>query len=179
MTQLRTLTFLLTPDDAPAMAAAVRESQASVGKWMSWAHAGYSEAEALAWVAMCDASRLDNSAHEFGIFRLDDLGFVGVAGLNQFNRLNGFCNLGYWVRASAQRQGAASAAIGALAGYAFERLNQGRVEIVVADGNLPSLAAARRAGATHECLARNRLKLHGETVAAHILSLVPDTVSRV
>lgn len=189
MTQLRSTTFLLrplTPADAPAMAAAVRESGASVGKWMSWAHADYSEAEALDWVAFCEASRADDSAHEFGIFRSDGLGaslglgpsFVGVAGLNQFNRVNGFCNLGYWVRASAQRQGAALAAIGLLADYAFDRLAQTRVEIVVAAGNAPSLAAARKAGAVYECLARNRLRLHGKAVDAHLLSLLPHASSQ-
>jgi RimJ/RimL family protein N-acetyltransferase len=175
MIQLRSAAFLLrplTPADAPAMAAAVRESQASVGKWMSWAHPAYADADALDWVAFCEASRLDGSAHEFGIFRHADASFVGVAGLNQFNRLNGFCNLGYWVRAAAQRQGAALAAIGLLADYAFTRLEQSRVEIVVAKGNQASLGAALKAGAVHECLARKRLRLHGQAVDAHVLSLV-------
>nr|WP_314541680.1 GNAT family N-acetyltransferase [uncultured Massilia sp.] len=181
MPQLRAAAFLLRPlttADAPAMAAGVRESQATVGKWMSWAHPGYNEADALGWVAMCEASRADGSAHEFGIFRSDGKTFVGVAGLNQFNRLNGFCNLGYWVRASAQRQGAALAAVGALAEYAFRQLDQSRVEIVVADGNLPSLTLAQKAGAVYECLARNRLRLHGDTVSAHVLSLVPGDKPR-
>lgn len=165
----------LVPADAPAMAAAVRESMTSLGPWMPWAHAAYDDADALAWIAFCDAARADGSAHEFGIFRRDGRGYVGAAGLNQFNRLHGFCNLGYWVRTSAQRQGAALAAVRALARVAFDRLGQTRVEIVVADGNLPSLAVARKAGAVHECLARNRLNLHGRPVAAHVLSLVPDS----
>ena len=201
----------LVPPDAPAMAAAVRESMASLGPWMPWAHTDYDEAMALDWIAGCASARADGSAHEFGIFRRrdatvgggeraagripghgadgapgnngdsdgstssdDGLDYVGNAGLNQFNRAHHFCNLGYWVRASAQRQGAGLAAIRALACFAFEALGQARVEIVVADGNLPSLALARRAGAVHECLARNRLTLHGRPVAAHVLSLVPD-----
>jgi RimJ/RimL family protein N-acetyltransferase len=169
----------LVPDDAPAMAAAVRESMASLGPWMPWAHATYDEADALAWIAHCDAARADTSAHEFGIFTPDGLNYVGAAGLNRFNRLHGFCNLGYWVRASAQGQGAALAAIRALSRLAFQRLGQSRVEIVVADGNLPSLGVARKAGAVHECLARNRLNLHGRPVAAHVLSLVPDSPASV
>lgn len=178
----------LVPTDAPAMAAAVRESMASLGPWMPWAHAGYDEAEARDWIAGCSAARVDGSAYEFGIFRrrgaggsaadsgdasAEALDYVGAAGLNQFNRAHNFCNLGYWVRASAQRQGAGRAAIQALTRFAFDQLGLARVEIVVADGNLPSLALARRAGAVHECLARNRLMLHGRPVAAHVLSLVP------
>jgi len=182
----------LVPTDARAMAAAVRASLASLAPWMPWAHAAYDEAEARGWIAGCDAARADGSAYEFGIFRrrgagesttdsgdasADALDYVGAAGLNQFNRAHNFCNLGYWVRASAQRQGAGLAAIRALTRFAFDGLGLARVEIVVADGNLPSLALARRAGAVHECLARNRLTLHGRPVAAHVLSLVPEAAS--
>jgi len=160
--------------DAPAMAAAVRESLPHLGPWMTWAHARYDDTDAVAWIDACAAARADGNAHEFGIFARNGHDYVGAAGLNQFNRVNRFCNLGYWVRASAQRQGAGLAAIRALAAFAFDRLGQARVEIVVADGNLPSLALARKAGALHECVARNRLSLHGRSVAAHVLSLVPD-----
>lgn len=94
--------------------------------------------------------------------------------MNQFNTLHAFCNLGYWVRASRQRQGAALAAVGLLARYAFEELELSRVEIVVAEGNAASIGLARKAGAVHECLARNRLLLRGAPVGAHVFSLVPD-----
>jgi RimJ/RimL family protein N-acetyltransferase len=180
MTQLHTGPFLLRPftaADAPAFAEAVRESMSTVGQWMNWAHAGYTEAEALSWFAWCDAAREAGSAHEFGIFLDDGRSLVGGAGLNQFNTVNAFCNLGYWVRASRQKQGAASAAADALTRYAFATLQQSRVEIVVADGNLPSLGVARKAGAVHECVARNRLQLRGAAVDAHVLSLVPDQQS--
>ncbi|MGO4477095.1 GNAT family N-acetyltransferase [Massilia sp. 2TAF26] len=177
MNQLHTGHFLLRPfaaADASSFAEAVRESMASVGQWMSWAHAGYTKDEALSWFDFCDGSRAAGSAHEFGIFLEDDRTLVGGAGLNQFNTVNGFCNLGYWVRASQQRRGAALAAVHLLARHAFDALKLSRVEIVIADGNLPSLAVARKAGAVHECLARNRLQLHGGPVAAHVLSLVPE-----
>ena len=174
MTQLHAGGFLLrhfTAADAPAFAAAVQESASSISRWMGWAHEDFSEADALAWFAACDAGRADGSSHEFGIFR-DDM-FIGGAGLNHFNSRHAFCNLGYWVRASAQRQGAALAAVAVLSRHAFKVLNQSRVEIVVADGNAPSMAVARKSGAVHECLARNRLQLHGEPVAAHVFALVP------
>ena len=176
MTQLHTGRFLLRPfvaADAPAFAQAIRESMASVGQWMSWAHAAYAEDEALSWFAWCEAARASGSAHEFGIFLEDGETLAGGAGLNQFNPVNAFCNLGYWVRASMQRQGAALAAAQALVGHAFGSLQQARVEIVIAEGNLPSLAVARKAGAVHECLARRRLQLRGRAIDAHVFSLVP------
>ena len=175
MTQLTTGRFLLRPftaADAPAFAEAVRESMASLGPWMNWGHAAYTGDEALSWFAYCDAARANGSAHEFGIFLDDGETLAGGAGLNQFNTVNGFCNLGYWVRASQQRQGAALAAVDALARHAFDALKLSRVEIVIADGNQPSIAVARKAGAMHECLARKRLQLRGRAVDAHMFSLV-------
>jgi len=184
MTELHHAGFLLrryTAADAPAFAAAIRESMSTIGRWMSWAHAAYTEDEALAWFAACDAGHADGSSREFGIFRADTADgsqrFVGGAGLNQFNTVHAFCNLGYWVRDPAQRQGAALAAVSALAHYAFASLAQSRIEIIVAEGNTPSIGVARKSGAVHECLARNRLVLHGEAVAAHVFALVPADVT--
>ncbi len=96
MPQLRSPGFLLRPfvaSDAPAFAAAVRESEKTVGAWMTWAHAEYTEAEALSWFASCESSRAQGTAHEFGIFREDGATLLGGSGLNQFNAVNGFCNL--------------------------------------------------------------------------------------
>lgn len=177
MTRVPAGRYLLRPyvvADAQAFAGAVRESADSVGKWMPWAHDLYSEEQALAWFEWCDASRADGSAYEFGIFLADGQTLIGGGGLNQLNAVHGFCNLGYWVRESAQRQGAAVAAASALARYAFQQLQLSRVEIVVAAGNEPSLAVARKAGARHECLARNRLRLREGSVDAHVFSLIPD-----
>lgn len=168
--------FLLRPclpSDAPEMVAAVRESMSSVGRWMSWAKADFSEYDAACWFENCNHARANEEAHEFGIF---DVGgqYIGGCGLNQFNRVNRFCNLGYWVRESRQREGAAVAASIALKDLAFASLDQVRVEIVVAEGNIASYGVAQRAGALLECLAQNRLQLHGRSVAAHVFSFTKE-----
>lgn len=160
--------------DAPALVEAVQESRTSVGRWMSWATADYGLPAALSWIAACRAGRADGSSHEFGIWRRSDGRLLGVAGLNQFNPVNHFCNLGYWVRASAQRQGVAVAAVGLLRPLAFETLGLTRLEIVVAVGNQPSAAVAQRVGARLEGIARHRLWLHGQPVDAWLHGLVPS-----
>ncbi|CAN7481162.1 GNAT family N-acetyltransferase [Variovorax paradoxus] len=170
--------FVLRPfveSDAVSFAEAVRESGATVGKWMSWAHAGYTDSDALSWFSHCAQERANGASHEFGIFDAQSRCFVGGCGLNQFNALNGFCNLGYWVRESWHRRGAASAAIQTLSRVAFSELQLGRVEIVVAADNAPSLALAAKSGALRECLARNRLKVHGKFTDAYVFSLVPES----
>jgi RimJ/RimL family protein N-acetyltransferase len=162
------------PSDVSEFVAAVRESASTVGKWMPWATVNYSNAEAESWFEKCQQERAVGLSHEFGIFEAESKALVGGCGLNQFNQVNGLCNLGYWVRESWQRKGAALAAIRALSAYGFAELGLGRIEIVVAEGNLASLAVAVKAGATQECLARNRLKVHGSYTNAYVCSLVPQ-----
>lgn len=168
--------FILRPyqqSDAPEISAAVRESTETIGRWMSWAKPDFNEYDAACWVAHCIQTRAAGTAHEFGIFTPHGE-FVGGCGLNQFSPLNNLCNLGYWVRQSRQRTGAASAATLALRDLGLGRLGLSRIEIVVADGNVASIAVARKAGATYECLARNRLQLHGKPTAGHVFSFTPD-----
>lgn len=165
-----------TEADVPSFVEAVRESGATVGRWMSWAHENYTAVDAVSWFVHCSKERESGFSYEFGIFDAESNSLVGGCGLNQFNAVNGFCNLGYWARQSWQRRGAALAAIQALSHFAFAQLQLGRVEIVVAEGNMPSLSLAERSGAVRECLARNRLKVHGRFTNAYVFSLVPPGV---
>lgn len=159
--------------DAEAFAEAARESVRTVGRWMSWCHGGYTAGQAQAWFDMCALSLAEASGHEFGIFREGDGEFLGGAGLNHVNFDHNFCNLGYWVRETAHGQGVATRAAQALIGHAFDTLGFTRIEIVTAQGNLPSAAVALKLGATFECVARNRLVVHGQAVDARVHSLVP------
>ena len=162
--------------DLPAVLAAGRESVETVGRWMPWCHAAYAESEVRDWFENCRAGLAAGTAHEFGVFSQADGAFLGAAGLNLINQQNRYCNLGYWVRQSAQRQGVAVRSVLALLPYAFKTLGMQRVEIVVAQGNLASEGVARKAGAQFEWMARNRLYLHGQSVPASIFSLVPESM---
>jgi ribosomal-protein-serine acetyltransferase len=175
MPPLHSRLVLLRPlelSEALAVFEAVTESRDTVGKWMSWASDSYSLEDARTWIQTCNEERQSGLSHEFGIFATSDNRFVGVAGFNQFNKINGFCNLGYWIRSSAQRQGYAAAAIAVLREYAFDQLQLSRVEVVVVEGNHPSAAVAERAGAHFEGIARRRLKLRGEAVNARMYSFI-------
>ena len=168
--------LLLRPfedEDAASFTAAARESVASVGPWMPWCTSAFSEPDALSWFQACRDGLESGSAHEFGIFTEGGSEFLGGAGLNSINSQHLFCNLGYWVRESAHRQGVAYRSVQALAGYAFGSLGLKRVEIVAARGNAASEGVARKAGAQLECVARNRLYIHGVSVPASVYSLVP------
>ena len=176
MSAITSYGLLLRPferHDAPAFTRAVRESAESVGNWMPWCHDGYTDKDALEWFGVCRQGREAQTAYEFGIFSEDGAEFLGGAGLNQINKQHAICNLGYWVRASRQRQQIATRCVQVLSKYAFETLALHRVEIVVAVGNEPSEGVARKAGAARECIARNRLLIRGVSVPASVFSLVP------
>ena len=140
---------------------------------MPWCHAGYTEAESIVWIERTQAMWQSGEAYEFAV--LDSVnGYVGGAGINQFNRLHNLANLGYWVRQSRQRVGLATAAVRVLAKFGFETLGLTRIEIVTASENHPSRRVAEKAGAQFECVARNRLFIHGKPLAAAVHSLVPS-----
>ncbi|MHB8310386.1 MAG: GNAT family N-acetyltransferase [Metallibacterium sp.] len=173
---ITTPTLLLRPlrhGDATRFAAAVRESAASVGRWMSWPRADYTPQMALAWFADCAAKRRAGSAHEFGIFSSDGRELLGGAGLNRIDAQHRSANLGYWVRHAREGQGIATQAARALLTFGFDTLRLARIEIVAAEGNAASTAVARKAGATLECVARNRLIVGGRAVPARVFACVP------
>lgn len=165
--------------DATAFAAAARESAESVGRWMAWCHAAYSEQEARDWFDVCQRHRADETAFEFGIFSEHGGELLGGAGLNTLNRQHNLCNLGYWVRQARQRQRVATRCVRLLSAFGFETLLLTRIEIVAAQGNHASQGVARAAGAQFECVARNRLMIRGEPVAASVFSLIPTRTAGV
>jgi ribosomal-protein-serine acetyltransferase len=153
------------------MSAAIRESTDTIGKWMYWAKPDFSDYDALIWFEQCNWARATGEAHEFGIFTRDG-SFIDGYGLNQISRQNKLCNQGYWVRQSHQRRWAATEATIALRDLAFTSLNLWRVEIVIAVGNTPSMGVAQKAAAHFDCIARNRLQIHGKPTDAHVYSFV-------
>jgi len=159
--------------DVAAFVAAVRESHASVGRWMNWCHRDYAIADAETWFALAGKNLHEGTSYDLGIFASDGTALLGSVGLNQFNRAHNFCNLGYWVRESRQGQGIATCASRALAEFGFRELKLSRIEIVVVQGNMPSQRVAQKVGATFECVARNRLVVAGRPHAAAVYSLVP------
>jgi len=165
-----------TVADAAEFVNAVLESMGTVGRWMPWCHANYAIEDALEWFSYCDKSRLDGSEYSFGIFNANTNEFLGGVGLNEINRKNrSSANLGYWIRESCQRQGIATKAIQVCRDFGFRELNLTRIEIVAIESNTASNAAAKRAGAQFECLARNGLVMNGLPYTAAVYSLIPPT----
>ncbi len=152
-----------TEDSVEALLGAAIESKAHVAPWMAWLTPDYSAKDATAWVHDAIQSWERDRSYEFQIYDREDGAFAGCAGLNEINRKDQVCNLGYWVRASKLRLGAARQAVELLAAFGFEMLGLNRMEIVVAVGNGPSQRVAESVGATFEGVQGQRLMV-GEAI---------------
>jgi ribosomal-protein-serine acetyltransferase len=159
-------------DDIAPMFAAVVESMATVGRWMSWCHPGYSMQDAMTWYQRTAKAWATEGDREFGIFDAASGEVLGCVGINQINRVNLFANTGYWVRSRHEGRGIASTAARLASGFALADLGLVRVEIVALPDNAASRRVAEKIGARFECIARSRLQFKGETRDAAVYSLV-------
>ncbi|WP_205780667.1 GNAT family N-acetyltransferase [Methylocaldum sp. 14B] len=148
-------------DDGPAFVDAAHESVHSVGRWMPRCHQGFDLDAARSWFGECAGNIRSGSAYDLGVFSTEDGEFYGGIAINQINREHGFGNIGYSIRQSRQGQGIATRAVRLIAGFGFSEIRLTRLEIVAIEGNYPNRRGAEKSGATFECIARNRLMLHG------------------
>jgi RimJ/RimL family protein N-acetyltransferase len=159
-------------DDVDELFQAARESIEEVGHWLPWCHQSYTREESIAWIESRPQSWRDGSEYSFAIIDRASGRFVGGCGLNQFDHDRQRCNLGYWVRTSATRNGHATAAARLLARWGAEVLHLERMEIVAAVGNIASQRVAAKLGAMREGIARSRVRIRGVQHNAVIFSLV-------
>ena len=158
-------------EDAAALREAALESTEQIAPWMPWCHAAYALEDGLAWIDRCEAAWANGTEYDFAI--VDGGGrFLGGCGLNQLRPEHRIANLGYWVRTSATRRGAATAAARQLAAFAFRETTLVRLEIVVAVGNVASHRVAEKVGAIREGLAHDRLYAHGRSLDAVVYAVL-------
>lgn len=163
-------------DDIGEMYAAARESTKEIHPWMEWCHPNFSMKESKAWVLSRDKDWEQGGEYSFVISNAKTKEFLGSCGINGVNRAHRFANLGYWVRTTATRKGAATAATRLLATFGFQELKLNRIEIVISVGNSPSERVAEKAGATKEGILRRRLMISGRAHDATMYSLLPEDI---
>jgi RimJ/RimL family protein N-acetyltransferase len=159
--------------DVDAVFEAASESIAHVSPWMSWLTPTYARADAECWV---NKAVSEWSVHSYEHLIIDDTdgSIVGSCGLNHLDRVNRYCNLGYWVRSSRLQQGAARTATLLLRDFGFTIAGMNRLEIVVATGNVPSRKVAESVGGIHEGIQRKRLCVGEISYDAHMFALVRE-----
>jgi len=178
-TELTDGTILLRPyrmSDAAETYRAIKSSLKEMGVFLPFAHPDYSLKESKAWLKQRPASWKAGEIYDFGIFDAKTGEQIGGCGLNNIGKVDGYANLGYWVRSDRTGRGIAVAATRLLAKWGFDVLKLNRIEILVAVENTRSLRVAAKAGAKREGVLRNRIDIRGITHDAVMHSLIPGEV---
>ena len=161
------------PDCVPDLFEAVEESRREISPWMHWCHPDYSIDDTRQWVTSRATAWEQGDAYSFLIMDAREKQVLGTCGIDRIHPVHRFANLGYWIRTSRTREGAATEATGLLAKFGFLELKLMRIEIVVDGRNLASQKVAEKVGALREGLLRNRVNSGGEFRDAYMFSLVP------
>jgi RimJ/RimL family protein N-acetyltransferase len=169
----------LEPDLAPLLwEAAAASCSPAFTRFAPWCHPAYSLVDSEQFIRQSEADWAQESAFQFAILDAATGAFCGGIGLNQPNRVHGLYNVGYWVRPSRQRQGIAGRATQALAQAVFADLPAvHRLELLTLPDNIASQRTARAAGAKHEGLLRQRLRVGTGVHDAILFSLVRADVA--
>jgi ribosomal-protein-serine acetyltransferase len=85
--------------------------------------------------------------------------YLGSCGLCPVEREHRTAGLGFWVRTSATRRGAATSAARLVVAFGFAELGLHRIELMVAVDNAASHRVAEKIGAAYEGTLRRRLVL--------------------
>jgi RimJ/RimL family protein N-acetyltransferase len=153
--------------DGETASAAVAETWDDLRRWMSWAEdLGDFSIEKMETHARQAMARL--------ILR-EDIQMVGIekatgaqvitCGLHRFDWQGPLCEIGYWVRKSAQGRGFATEAANALVRYAFGALRMKRITLTCASENIASKRVAERLNFLFEGLQKQAEVLPGRTAA--------------
>jgi RimJ/RimL family protein N-acetyltransferase len=145
------------PRDAPLLKEAIDSSLEHLRPWMPWAE---SEPQSLAEkTELLRRFRSTFDAGEnftYGIFSRDESEIVGGTGLHP--RIDpGGLEIGYWVRASATRQGFITESTAALTRVGIEICAADRIEIRIEPRNEASIGVPRKLGFLEEATLRRRL----------------------
>lgn len=165
-------------DDAERVFAAVQASLPDLTRWMPWAHPGYTLEDSRMWLDLCCEGWEKGTQYSFIAVDVETGEVLGDSSISQINRMNGFANLGYWVRSTATGQGLGSALARRVARFGVEALRLNRLEILAAAGNRASQRVAEKAGATREGVLRSRLILGDEVLDAVMFSLTARDFGR-
>jgi RimJ/RimL family protein N-acetyltransferase len=145
------------PRDAPLLAEAIEASLEHLREFMIWIADEPRPLEQRVELIRSFRAAYDSGENfTCGIFDRDETTLLGGAGLHPRVGPGGL-EIGYWVRASALRQGIATESAAALTRAGFEICRADRVEIRIDPANRASLAVPAKLGYRHEATLRRRL----------------------
>lgn len=158
-------------EDVDALYRLVRESHASLSRWLAWCHADYGLDDARRWIDHSLASWQARSAFPFAVVDAGAETLLGSTGLSQLDDSQKVANLGYWVGTPFVGQGIATEAARQAARFGFDQLGLQRILVRVLPDNHASLAVARKLGARYESTVQDPIHGHGaQDILVHALT---------
>jgi RimJ/RimL family protein N-acetyltransferase len=146
-----------SPDDAELLSDALNSSIDHLKPFMPWADdLPQSVDDSRALLRRFRAAFDTNEQFVYGMFAADESELLGGCGLHPRVGAGGL-EIGYWVRASATRQGIATEAAAALTRAGFEVCGADRIEIRIDPANIQSLGVPNKLGFPEEVRLRRRL----------------------
>jgi RimJ/RimL family protein N-acetyltransferase len=145
------------PRDAPLLKEAIDSSLEHLQPWMPWAlHEPQTLEQKIELVEFFRSSFVAGENFTYGIFAADEAELLGGTGLHPRVGPGGL-EIGYWVRASATRQGIVTESTAALTRAGFEVCEADRIEIRIEPRNEASFGVPRKLGFVEEATLRRRL----------------------
>lgn len=151
--------LMLRPGRLEDAAPLVRAIDGEVHRWLDIIPDPFTLDDALAFLADVRQGWVAGTGAQFCIIR--DGALVGVISLAFDPRFSGLGEVGYWVAAATRGRGVATAAVDAVAEWAFDVVGLRRVELHAAVDNLASRAVAERAGFDREGIKRSWRTIRG------------------
>jgi RimJ/RimL family protein N-acetyltransferase len=145
------------PRDAPLVKEAIDSSLEHLREFMPWALDEPQTLEEKTTLLKGFRSAFDAGENfVYGIFSRDESEVLGGTGLHPRIEAGGL-EIGYWIRASATRQGLATESSAALTRVGIEVCDADRIEIRVEPANMASAGIPRKLGFVEEATLRRRL----------------------
>jgi ribosomal-protein-serine acetyltransferase len=158
--------------DADAIWEAIESSRSWLRPWLPWVP--YQQ-EPVAAARFIDASMADWDAGRAARFVIRDRAerrVVGIVGLEACVAMHRACEIGYWLRADAARQGLMTEAARLCVDFGFRRLGAHRIRVAAATDNHPSLRVIARLGFHFEGHARHAEWCDGRWLDHAVFSLL-------
>ena len=135
----------------------------------------YGENDALEWLTGQSATRGAGQALELAVTSGESGEVLGAVGLSNVELSQLRSGVGYWLAPEARGHGYATAAVRALARWAFEQLGLGRLELVTHPDNVASQRVAERCGFVREGLLRSHMLIRstGQRRDSLVYGLLP------
>ena len=132
----------------------------------------YDERAAEEWVAESNRQRDRGEGLHLVIADADGDTFLGSVGIHRIDRIEGRCDIGYFLAPWARGRGLMTRAVRLLSAWIFEAFPVDRIEITIEPANGASRAVAERAGYELEGVLRSHTVIKGTRRDMAIYSLL-------